>query len=541
MKKLAKILLPIVTLSFLTSCSFGGGEVPEVKTYPVFFDGNGGTLVEGQELQFVHDPSEIVPPVYEKENYTFIGWDVDPTSVISLMKITAIWGEESEFIVYFHGDGGTRIGGGEEQQIVKDASEIVPPVYEKEGYEFVGWSQEISEITSTTIVTALWENENTFIVTFNGNGGTYVSGSLRQSVHSAAEIKPPVFEYPGHDFLGWDPPIDTITSGPTEVKAMWSGVNTYTIIWQNEDGHELEKDENVPYGTTPEYNGDTPVKPDPLPGYTYTFSGWTPSVVDVVGDATYKATFTTTPITYTITWKNWDGETTLDTDYVDYGATPYYDGPTPTRDRDDKYVYIWNGGWTPELETVTDNATYTATFDKYDIAGCTFVKNDGGTYTLTKYSGNATKLKITPVYDGIPVTAIGNEAFKSCTTLQEIVIPDSVLVIGQAAFSGCSSLTKVNIPDGVTLISSGAFAACENLAEITIPKNVTSIDFYAFRGCSLLNTINMLPTTPPNLGPDAFDNRPGQATFNVPKGYFAAYTTAGYDKYGEIKEKIWNY
>ena len=332
-------------------------------------------------------------------------------------------------------------------------------------------------------------------------------------------------------------PIDTITSGPTEVKAMWSGIHTYTILWLNEDDSELERDTDVEYGTTPEYNGTTPVKPNPEPGYTYTFSGWTPSVVDVVGDATYKATFTPTPITYTITWKNWDGKTTLDTDYVGYGATPYYDGPTPTRDQDDNYVYIWNGGWNPELETVTDNATYTATFDEYDIAGCTFVKNDGGTYTLTKYSGNATKLKITPVYDGIPVTAIGEEAFTYCSTLEEIVIPDSILVLGDTVFSGCTALTKINIPKGITQIPTFAFTSCSKLAEITIPENVASIGVYAFMGCSSLTTVNMLPTTPPAIGSFVFDAQyKDKVTFYVPKGYKSTYTTAGYNKYGTIVE-----
>ena len=47
----------------------------------------------------------------------------------------------------------------------------------------------------------------------------------------------------------------------------------------------LETDENVPYGTTPEYNSDTPTKTG------YVFSGWDPEITSVTGDATYVATF----------------------------------------------------------------------------------------------------------------------------------------------------------------------------------------------------------------------------------------------------------
>ena len=122
----------------------------------------------------------------------------------------------------------------------------------------------------------------------------------------------------------------------------------------------LETDENVPYGTTPEYNGAEPTKQSTA-DTVYTFTGWTPDIAPVTGDATYTAVFTASPRTYTVTWKNDDG-TVLETDEnVAYGTTPEYNGATPTKENDDQYSYTFDH-WTPEIAPVTGDAAYTAVF-----------------------------------------------------------------------------------------------------------------------------------------------------------------------------------
>ena len=72
-----------------------------------------------------------------------------------------------------------------------------------------------------------------------------------------------------------------------------------------------------------------------------------------------------------------------------------------------------------------------------------------------------------------------------CSSLAEVVIPNSVASIGGGAFFKCTSLISIFIPDSVTSIGNGAFSYCETLINIVIPTNVTNLNgnpFYGWNG-----------------------------------------------------------
>jgi hypothetical protein len=140
-------------------------------------------------------------------------------------------------------------------------------------------------------------------------------------------------------------------------------------------------------------------------------------------------------------------------------------------------------------------------------------------WSSSNYSGLTTAtIPETVTYNGTTysVTSIGDEAFRACSSLTSITIPNSVTSIGDAAFALCSSLTSVTIPNSVTSIGLSAFYGCSSLTFIDTGNGVTRIEGNAFADCTSLTSIN-IGNSVTDIGYCAFMNCTNLTSLFLPK------------------------
>ena len=178
---------------------------------------------------------------------------------------------------------------------------------------------------------------------------------------------------------GFDYESDTVT-----ISATFRKVN-YEITFKNYDDTVLES-KKVTYGETPSYTGSTtPTKPSDGQ-YEYTFSGWSPKITTVTGDATYFAIYDKSEIKYTVKFVDLDG-ITIQSDELTYLKVPVFTGKTPTKAESETSTYVF-AGWTDgnttydvdeELPQITKDTTFKPVFRevKKPVYTVGEVKGDG--------------------------------------------------------------------------------------------------------------------------------------------------------------------
>lgn len=91
----------------------------------------------------------------------------------------------------------------------------------------------------------------------------------------------------------------------------------------------------------------------------------------------------------------------------------------------------------------------------------------GGVATVTGYTGPGGAIAIPSTLGGYPTAHIGDNSFKSCTSLTSVTIPSNVSTIGENAFRDCTSITSMTMGSGITTIKDNALRKCSSLISLT--------------------------------------------------------------------------
>lgn len=238
--------------------------------------------------------------------YTFTGWSPALGKVTSDVTYTATYEKQQrKYTIIFTEEGGTEI---ERQFLIHNATPVCANTPTRTGFT-LQWEPEVAAVTGDATYRATWlENPPTeYAVTFYDYNGTTIlkpTGSDPYMVAVGAmpvrpanpDNKPATKEFT-YVFDHWSPALEAVsaTSVKSYVAVYREVAKTFTVIFQNEDGSEIER-HNYSYGETPVCSA-TPTKANTAE-WTYQLT-WTPQIQDIVGDLNpatpivYRADFET--------------------------------------------------------------------------------------------------------------------------------------------------------------------------------------------------------------------------------------------------------
>ena len=399
-----------------------------------------GTELESKTMDKGQLPSYSgATPVREGDaeySYTFAGWTPEIVKVACSATYTATFTPvKNQYTITWLNDNDTQIDQTTvEYGVMPTHADATKTNTAEFTYTFTGWTPGIGVVTGDASYKATFSaTKNKYLIVFQDEGGTELqSGEVEYGTTPEFTGVQPGKEATAqytYAFSGWDPEITAVEGAQTYTAKYSSTVNKYTIKFLNYDDSELQISD-VEYGTMPTYDGETPHK-DADVQYTYTFAGWDKEIVAVTGEATYKATYSSTANQYTVKFVNYDGEE-LQSSSWNYGAKPSYSGETPTKPADDENHYAF-AGWSPVVSVVTKDATYTATY--------TETTNE---YTITWFNDDNTIIDQTTVAYGVVPTH--EDPTKENTAEFTYTFAgwdhDPVAVTGNASYTATYNATK---------------------------------------------------------------------------------------------------
>ena len=568
-KLLGFLLILIVAMVICIPLSACDGDVDKNSYCTVFFDTDGGSSIENQQVEKGGRINKPTDPT--KDGYEFLGWYFSDEEwsfvgcfVTNDMTLTAKWQQVNYSVGLVEADmyAGSVSGLG----TYNYQDEVTLTVKTNSGYNFLGWYKDENLLTTDTTYSFIMPCDNVsltpkwdyYTVTVAKND--YYAGSVNAynqtkiAVGTIVELSATTND--GYNFLGWFDNDDKLITSDTTYSFTMERKNInfvakwdfYTILATKNDNSAGQ----INYGYETKVSVGKQVNLNATTNKGYNFLGWFDNQNNLVSDnANYSFTMLKQNYSFTAKWDyftltshsnhNTAGNaTTFASEKISIGEEI-----TLTAIDYKNIGYIWKG-WYCDDKEITKELSFTYTMRNYNV---TFLAKWEIYDELKNFSFESTNTlcKITGVIDKsieelrIPncVTGVAKGALKGCSNLVKIISPfvganvdemeasESTLFgyfFGSENYLGAikviqdyklynsatyyipESLKEVIIEGGK--IFYGAFNNCSMITNIQFGEEITLIDDSALNGCSGLKKITI-----PFIGKTNSSNKSREALF----------------------------
>ena len=349
-----------------------------LNKYEVAFKDFDGTILKnavdydyGTSADDIEKPSTPTRDNTAQYTYAFKGWNPAITEVTGNTEYVAEYDSTIRSYTIAFVSGSNELQSGEVEYGVTPSYKGYVPTKASSAqytYTFKGWTPAITSATRSATYTAEFDSVvNKYVITFMDGETELQSSEVAYGVvPTAPEITlPENTAQCTYSFGGWNKKVVTVTGAATYTAVINCVENKYSVTFKNYNGTVLKSSISYTYGTSAS-DISKPSNPTrtSTAQFAYSFKDWNPTVSDVTEDVIYVAEYDSTVRSYTISFAN--GSVTLQSDVLEYGSMPSYEGDVPTRAASAKYTYTF-ANWNPTISSVTGVVTYKAVFDSTKI------------------------------------------------------------------------------------------------------------------------------------------------------------------------------
>ena len=345
-----------------TLCS----ETRDDTVYTVTFVNYDNKTISSSEYRYGDNVIVPADPAREADKiytYAFNGWNSTVTTVKGNVTYKATYKlSYIDYTVRFVDYDGTLIS----EELYHYGNTVQTPdspsreADETFTYSFSGWDKTVTLVTADTTYTATYKstyiNYTVRFVDYDGEEISSFTYHYQDNVTIPDDPEKPSDNTFAYVFVGWDKEVTPVKGDETYTAVYEPVYIEYTVKFIDYD-NTIISEKTYHYDDTVILPDDPVRQPDNI--YSYEFIKWSPEINTVKGNATYKATYESAYIEYTVRFVDYDG-TLISENVYHYGDTVVLPD-NPTREKDDEYTYTF-AGWDKEVKACTGNETYTAEY-----------------------------------------------------------------------------------------------------------------------------------------------------------------------------------